>query len=219
MTQHYCTWDSNYPENPSRFTSVINRCNELRLIERCKELQPRLATKDEILTVHTEKHYDLLASTNDCTDEDQLEDLSSHYDAIYMNASTFNLSLLACGSTIELVDNILDGKVQNGMAIIRPPGHHAMKAEFNGYCFFNNVAVAAKHALDNKGIKKILIVDWVRREREAKFEALIEILHSQGCSFGPGHAARILRRPTGDLLFDSSLRARHFLAEFARIRL
>lgn len=64
------------------------------------------------------------------------------------------------GSTIELLDHILDGRCQNGMAVIRPPGHHAMKAEFNGYCFFNNVAVAAQRALDNGSAKRILIVDW-----------------------------------------------------------
>lgn len=70
------------------------------------------------------------------------------------------MSVLAVGCTIELIDNILLNKVQNGMAIIRPPGHHAMKAEFNGYCFFNNVAIAAQHALDNRNVQKILIVDW-----------------------------------------------------------
>lgn len=160
MAKHCCLWDPTYPECPERFTSVINRCNEMKLIERCKELKPRMATKDEVLTVHTEKHYELLETTKGSTDEGQLEDLSSYYDAIYIHPTTFDLSLLACGSTIELVDNILDEKIQNGMAIIRPPGHHAMKAEFNGYCFFNNVAVAAQHALDNKGLNRILIVDW-----------------------------------------------------------
>lgn len=170
MAEHRCLWDQNYPECPERLTSVINRCKELKLFDRCKKLTPRLAAKSEILMAHTEKHYDLLQSTNNCIDEDHLEDLSSHYDAIYIHPKTFHLSLLACGSTIELVDNILDGKVQNGMAIIRPPGHHAMKAEYNGYCFFNNVAVAAKHALDNKGIKKILIVDF-------------DVHHGQGTQF------------------------------------
>lgn len=66
---------------------------------------------------------------------------------IFELQSTFELSELAVGSTIELVDNVLTNQVQNGMAIIRPPGHHAMKAEFNGYCFFNNVAIAAQHAI------------------------------------------------------------------------
>lgn len=46
--------------------------------------------------------------------------------------STFDLSLLSAGSTLDLVENIVTGTIQNGMAIIRPPGHHAMKAEFNG---------------------------------------------------------------------------------------
>lgn len=160
MAQHCCLWDSSYPECPERFTSVINRCRDMKLIERCKELVPRMATKEEIMTVHTEDVYDLLKKTKGSTDEAQLEEMSSHYDAIYIHPTTFDLSLLACGSTIELVDNILDNKIQNGMAIIRPPGHHAMKAEYNGYCFFNNVAVAAQHALDNKGLNKILIVDW-----------------------------------------------------------
>lgn len=66
------------------------------------------------------------------------------------------MSKLAVGSTIELVDRILQNEVQNGMAIIRPPGHHAMKAEYNGYCFFNNVAIAAQHALDNHGVSKYM---------------------------------------------------------------
>lgn len=160
MAQHCCLWDQNYPECPERFTSVINRCREMKLIERCKELKPRMATKEEILKIHTDKHFELLEATKQCQDEDHLEDISSRYDAIYIHPTTFDLSLLACGSTIELVDEVLDGNIQNGMAIIRPPGHHAMKAEFNGYCFFNNVAVAAQHALDNKGINRILIVDW-----------------------------------------------------------
>lgn len=68
--------------------------------------------------------------------------------------------MLAAGSGLNLIDEILSGSVQNGMAIVRPPGHHAMKAEFNGFCLINNVAVAARHALDKHNINRILIVDW-----------------------------------------------------------
>lgn len=66
--------------------------------------------------------------------------------------STFELSKLSVGSTIELIDNILLKKVQNGMAVIRPPGHHAMKSEYNGFCFFNNVAIGAQHAINVYGV-------------------------------------------------------------------
>uniref|UniRef100_A0A8W7PBM7 Histone deacetylase domain-containing protein n=1 Tax=Anopheles coluzzii TaxID=1518534 RepID=A0A8W7PBM7_ANOCL len=74
--------------------------------------------------------------------------------------TSYETSVLAVGSTIQLVESVWSGTVQNGMAILRPPGHHAMTAEYNGYCFFNNVAIAAQHALDHLGTQKILIVDW-----------------------------------------------------------
>uniref|UniRef100_A0A8D8ZMH7 Protein deacetylase HDAC6 n=1 Tax=Cacopsylla melanoneura TaxID=428564 RepID=A0A8D8ZMH7_9HEMI len=160
MDQHVCLWDSNYPECPERYTRVIQRCKELGLVDRCQFIQPREATRDEILKKHTEEQIEILANTENSNNVNELEQLSSHYDAIYIHPTSYRLSLLSAGSTIELVDNICKGNVQNGMAIIRPPGHHAMKSEYCGYCFFNNVALAAQHALDNTAVNRILIVDW-----------------------------------------------------------
>ncbi|KAL7745604.1 hypothetical protein ACLKA6_009826 [Drosophila palustris] len=160
MSQHCCLWDDQHQERPERFTRTLERCKELNLIERCLSLPSRLATKDEILQLHSAAHYECLERTSGVQDEEAMEELCSHYDAIYIHPSTFKLSLLASGSTIELVDQLLTGKAQNGMAIIRPPGHHAMKAEFNGYCYFNNVALAAQHALDAHQLQRILIIDY-----------------------------------------------------------
>ncbi|XP_034471871.1 histone deacetylase 6 isoform X2 [Drosophila innubila] len=160
MSQHCCLWDDQHQERPERFTRTLERCKELNLIERCMSLPSRLATKDEILKLHSVAHYECLERTSGVQDEEAMEELCSHYDAIYIHPSTFKLSLLASGSTIELVDHLLTGKAQNGMAIIRPPGHHAMKAEFNGYCYFNNVALAAQHALDAHHLQRILIIDY-----------------------------------------------------------
>ena len=70
------------------------------------------------------------------------------------------MATISAGSTIDLVKSIVNEEVKNGMAIIRPLGHHAMKADFNGYCFFNNVALAAKYALDVLKLIRVLIVDW-----------------------------------------------------------
>ncbi|XP_046454451.1 histone deacetylase 6-like isoform X3 [Daphnia pulex] len=160
MVEHQCLWDPNYPECPERFTRVLERCREYGLAQRCVEIQPRKATQDELLKLHTPDRIELLKGTDGSPDAEALEAISSGYDAIYIHPSTNELALLAAGSTVEMVDAILDGKIQNGMAVIRPPGHHAMKSEYCGYCFFNNVAVAAQHALDNKGVERILIVDW-----------------------------------------------------------
>ncbi|KAH8420333.1 hypothetical protein KR009_009253, partial [Drosophila setifemur] len=160
MSQHCCLWDQGHYECPQRFTRVLERCRELNLAERCLQLPSRSATKEEILRLHAEEHFEKLKQTSAVRDDERMEELSSRYDSIYIHPSTFELSLLASGSTIELVDQLIAGRAQNGMAIIRPPGHHAMKAEFNGYCFFNNVALAAQHALDVHKLQRILIIDY-----------------------------------------------------------
>lgn len=69
----------------------------------------------------------------------------------------------AAGSAIELAEAVYSGKVRNGFALVRPPGHHAMAAEACGYCVFNNVAIAAKALLQKfeaSGLQRILVVDW-----------------------------------------------------------
>lgn len=160
MADHRCLWDEGYPECPERFTEVMRRCEELQLLERCEYIEPKAGTLDQVLLKHTVGQYETLEATSGSTNEQALEELSADYDAIYIHPSTFELSLLSVGCTVELVDRVISGKVQNGMAVIRPPGHHAMKSEYNGYCFFNNVAIAAQHALDSGDVKRILIVDW-----------------------------------------------------------
>lgn len=160
MAEHKCLWDTSYPECPARLTRVVQRCEELGLINRCKLITPRQASEDEILMKHSQEQIDILKAIDECTDVDSLELLSSTYDAIYIHPSTYQLSLLAVGSTINLVESICKEEIQNGMAIIRPPGHHAMKSEYCGYCFFNNVAIAAEKVLSSNLASKILIVDW-----------------------------------------------------------
>ncbi|KAK0180458.1 hypothetical protein PV327_006097 [Microctonus hyperodae] len=160
MAEHRCLWDENYPECPERFTRILERCENLGLVKRCKLIEPRLATHDELLLKHTQFQIDVLKATDECTDMNKLETISSRYDAIYIHPSTYRLSRLATGSTINLLEAICREQIQNGMAIIRPPGHHAMKSEYCGYCFFNNVAIGAEKMLKDGLANKILIVDW-----------------------------------------------------------
>ncbi|XP_040173259.1 histone deacetylase 6 isoform X2 [Anopheles arabiensis] len=157
---HRCLWDTNYPECPERYLRVMERFTIGQLVDRCQFIAPRPATRAELLTKHTAEQIELLAQTHGSQDEPELERLSSHYDAIFIHPTSYETSVLAVGSTIQLVESVWSGTVQNGMAILRPPGHHAMTAEYNGYCFFNNVAIAAQHALDHLGTQKIMIVDW-----------------------------------------------------------
>ncbi|CAH0405173.1 unnamed protein product [Chilo suppressalis] len=160
MAEHHCLWDAKYPECPERLISVINRCKELNLIEQCVNIPPRPATKEELCVLHSPSVYEMLKTTHKNDDIEYLEEVSAKYDAIYIHPSTHEIALLAAGSTIDLVDRVVSGEFQNGVAFVRPPGHHAMKAEPCGYCFYNNVALAAKHAIHKHALNRILIVDW-----------------------------------------------------------
>ncbi|XP_054266822.1 histone deacetylase 6-like isoform X1 [Macrosteles quadrilineatus] len=160
MVNHHCLWDSAHQECPDRFSKTLDRCVELGLVERCQIVQGREATETELLTVHSQQHIDRLKQTDGCQDLQQMEQLASGFDAVYIHPETYKLALLSAGCTIQLVHEVCCGNVHNGMAIVRPPGHHAMHSDFCGYCFFNNVAVAARHALDHLGMRRILIVDW-----------------------------------------------------------
>ncbi|TGM01371.1 histone deacetylase family protein [Leptospira jelokensis] len=73
--------------------------------------------------------------------------------------NSFQAASLAVGAGVALAQDILDGKLKNGMALVRPPGHHAESDHAMGFCLFNNIAITAKY-LQSKGIKRILILDW-----------------------------------------------------------
>ncbi|KAG7262320.1 hypothetical protein CRUP_036507 [Coryphaenoides rupestris] len=72
----------------------------------------------------------------------------------------YHCAKLAVGATLQLVDRVMTGNVRNGMALVRPPGHHSQHSAANGFCVFNNVAIAAQYAKKHHGAKRVLIVDW-----------------------------------------------------------
>ncbi|XP_050687799.1 histone deacetylase 6-like isoform X2 [Eriocheir sinensis] len=160
MARHRCLWDDNHAEKPDRLLSVLDRCEELGLLAKCERLECRAATEEEVLRLHSPAHLSLLQTTSTTTDADKLEDLASRFDSIYFHPATYESALLAAGGTLDLVDAVAAGRLQNGFAIVRPPGHHAMESEFCGYSFVNNVALAARHALNTHRLSRILIVDW-----------------------------------------------------------
>ena len=73
---------------------------------------------------------------------------------------TWRAALRAAGAAVAATDAVLDGEIANAFCAVRPPGHHATRGEAMGFCFFNNVAVAARHALDRRGLQRVAIVDF-----------------------------------------------------------
>ncbi|HEY2318159.1 MAG TPA: histone deacetylase [Solirubrobacteraceae bacterium] len=77
-----------------------------------------------------------------------------------VSAGSFVAALHACGGAVSLVDRLITGTAPSGFSIHRPPGHHAETGRAMGFCLFNNVAVAARHAIDAHGLERVMIVDW-----------------------------------------------------------
>jgi acetoin utilization deacetylase AcuC-like enzyme len=79
----------------------------------------------------------------------------------WMSAGSYEAALHACGGAVELTRRLLEGGAgQVGFSSHRPPGHHALPSQAMGFCLFNSIAVAARHALDELGASRVLILDW-----------------------------------------------------------
>uniref|UniRef100_A0A7N8WW98 Protein deacetylase HDAC6 n=1 Tax=Mastacembelus armatus TaxID=205130 RepID=A0A7N8WW98_9TELE len=117
------------------------------------------ATEEELLLVHTKQYVDLIKSTQTMS-ESELQTLSEKYDSVYFHPESFQVSVMAVGSVLQLVDLVMTSELRNGFAVIRPPGHHAHCHMSNGYCIFNNVGIAARYAQTRHAVSRVLIVDW-----------------------------------------------------------
>ncbi|XP_065900983.1 histone deacetylase 6-like isoform X2 [Dysidea avara] len=105
---------------------------------------------------------DLIEMIKGCgtASEDQLKELASKHDDVYFTNAVYTSALLAAGTTVEMTKLVCDGKLKNGIAVVRPPGHHAEVDRPRGYCYFDTVAIAARDALKRDDVNRILIVDW-----------------------------------------------------------
>ena len=142
-----------HSESPDAKRRIKNLLEVSGLYEKLFKISPRKATKDEILYFHTENHFEKIKSLNNSITVDAGITAPT-------GIGTFDIALLATGGVLEATDKILEGKVNNAYALVRPPGHHAMPNRAMGFCIFGNAAIAGKHALKNKDLKKIAFVDW-----------------------------------------------------------
>ena len=77
-----------------------------------------------------------------------------------MNPATWDAALRSAGAVVEATDQVMRGELENAFCAVRPPGHHARPAHAMGFCFFNNVAIGARHALEEHGLKRVAVIDF-----------------------------------------------------------
>jgi acetoin utilization deacetylase AcuC-like enzyme len=142
-----------HPESADRLRSVSAHLESTGLINRFDRGQIRTATLDEISRVH-DPEYIRQVEHWAAAGGGQVES-----DTV-MSSDSYAVACQAAGSAIDAVEQVVAGKYRRALCLIRPPGHHALQAAPMGFCLFNNVAVAARHAVDRLGLSRVLIVDW-----------------------------------------------------------
>ncbi|HXL78675.1 MAG TPA: class II histone deacetylase [Candidatus Eisenbacteria bacterium] len=123
------------------------------LIDHLVQLKPRPATEDEILRLHTREYVERIKKLSSEAGGEAGEETP-------FGRGSYEIALLAAGGCITAVDAVLDGKVDNAYALVRPPGHHAERDQGRGFCIFGNTALAAMHARQARGLSRVAIVDW-----------------------------------------------------------
>ncbi len=152
-----------HPECPQRLDAIADRLLITGLDVALEMRQAPMALEQDVLTVH-----DPLMVADLKTKAERLSvdvSVSSpqyvHIDPdTSMNAFTWQAALSSVGAALAATDAVIDGELENAFCCVRPPGHHATRSQAMGFCFFNNVAVAAKHALDARGLERIAVVDF-----------------------------------------------------------
>jgi acetoin utilization deacetylase AcuC-like enzyme len=143
-----------HPERPERYDAVMQGLAGAGLLGRLSRIPPRPATEDELLLCHTPQYLAIVRqdfaagvpylSTGD-TD---------------ITPASWSTALHAVGGVLNAVDAVATGAARNAFCAVRPPGHHANARRGMGFCLFNNVALAARHAQKKHGVERVLIVDW-----------------------------------------------------------
>jgi acetoin utilization deacetylase AcuC-like enzyme len=145
---------SHHPECPARVQAIEDQLILSRIDAYLTYIDPPLATEEQLALVHTPEHIERIKSNSP----------TSGYYAIdgdtTMNPHTWQAALRSAGGAIAAVDAVMNKKAANAFSCLRPPGHHAEPHQAMGFCFFNNVAIAAKYALEHYGLERVAVIDF-----------------------------------------------------------
>lgn len=145
---------ASHPEKPERYQAIWNALEESGMVKRLTPIPSRAATDDEIAACHTRRYIEV--ARRDIASG--VRNLSTGDTAV--SRRSFDVAVKAAGGAMNAVDAVVTGKAKNAFCLLRPPGHHATPDKGMGFCVFNNVAVAARHAQRKHGLERVLIADW-----------------------------------------------------------
>lgn len=142
-----------HPESKRRVAGLLPFFEDHGVLGDLSQIEAESATLEQLLQVHSADLLDRIRQAS----ESRQRQLDSD---TYVTAQSYELARLAAGGCCLAVDRIAAGEARNGLAVVRPPGHHAGRNQVGGFCLINNIAVAARHAQVQHGLVRILIVDF-----------------------------------------------------------
>jgi acetoin utilization deacetylase AcuC-like enzyme len=145
---------AHHPESPQRLGAIGDQLIASGLDAQLAHYEAPLATDEQLARVHP---MDYVRAIRDAAPSRG----SVHLDPdTAMNPYTLSAALRAAGAAVLATDLVMKNSVRAAFASVRPPGHHACRARPMGFCIFNNVAVAAKHALEAHGLERVAVIDF-----------------------------------------------------------
>jgi acetoin utilization deacetylase AcuC-like enzyme len=144
-----------HPEHAGRIRAVWAQMQAAGLPDRMQVIEAQPVAEEWILALHTLKHVETLRQI------DAWAQPNIHLDGdTYAGPTAYAVARLSAGGVLAAVDAVLSGRATNGLAAVRPPGHHAMPGRAMGFCLLGNVPIAVRYAQKTYGIERVLIVDY-----------------------------------------------------------
>lgn len=149
--QHHRTGD--HPECPERLRAIQARLSGSDLLSQVKRIDVCTATDEDVLRIHGSDYLRTLRSFAD--------EGGGRIEAdTVMSEDSASIAWLAAGSAVDAVSRVVQDEDTQALCLLRPPGHHALPDSAMGFCLLNNVAIAARTAVERLGLNRVLIVDW-----------------------------------------------------------
>lgn len=148
--------NSGHPERPERLIFIHEALEKTGLLPSLYRIHPRRVTEEELELVHKPSYVALVR--RELSNVQGYRELSTGDTLV--SKDSLEAAEFAAGGVLNAVDAVMQGKVKNAFAAVRPPGHHATPTRGMGFCIFNNVAIAARYVQKKYGLQRVLIVDW-----------------------------------------------------------
>lgn len=142
-----------HPEGAERIRQIPERLTRAGLLQQCRLPEWQPVSRQRLARVHSSRYIGLIESLARAGGGDVEVDT-------VVSPASYDVALLAVGAVCDAAERLVRGEDTHAFCLVRPPGHHALFHAAMGFCLFNNVAVAAKVAIEELGLERVLIVDW-----------------------------------------------------------